>query len=674
MADELTTGIQKLAAELSRSNLEARLAEAERIKVAKEQLEATEQSMKERGLEAKDSQAYRDEELRIKKAELALRKQGVTSKAAREEIAKEEQALQTNRFEKFFGEGSYFGKTLGAFGDKLSNLGTGAKGALGTLAFAAGLGALAKFLESDLFEKLKDEVIPKIANALQTFYDGMKEFADEFSTFLEDPTFANFKEMFTGDSSKFLLALAGIAALLNPLKSLKLLRLGVTGLIAGFASLGRGLNRLSSKVGGNQVDKQGRQLVKGKDGKFRVAAGQGKASGQIVSQKNVIPKGKFLKGLGKGILAGGKFIPGIGLGITAAVAVYDGLTAGVEEYKETGDLSSSFKAGLAGALSGLTFGLVSQETFEAGLDNITSGLTTAWNATTSAYKSIETGLVAFYNDPEGTYLKAKESITKSVSETATKLKGKFEELTGIELPSFEDIKTKVSTMKTSFEEITGIEIPSFEDIKTKFSDLGTKIKEIEMPSTEELKTKFSDLGTKIKNMEVPSFAEVGGALAKFKKDTEELTGIKLPDFSEVKSLIEEKLSFKFADLKLPEFPDLGALITDAIRAVLRPIADLDFSISAFGKSIGFSARRVLPQGFLDFVDQTGAYTPVVTSSPARAAEDYGPVNTFGERGRGDAPIVVQQTNNNTRQGDQVSVNQQISENDPFVSAATAAVP
>ena len=59
--------------------------------------------MKERGLEAKDSQAYRDEELRIKKAELALRKQGATSRAAREEIAKEEQALQNSRFEKFFG-------------------------------------------------------------------------------------------------------------------------------------------------------------------------------------------------------------------------------------------------------------------------------------------------------------------------------------------------------------------------------------------------------------------------------------------------------------------------------------------------------------------------------------------------------------------------------------------
>ena len=99
-----------------------------------------------------------------------------------------------------------------------------------------------------------------IAGALQTFYNGMKEFADEFMAFVENPTLTNFKELFTGDSSKFLLGLAGIAALLNPLKALKLLRLGVTGLVAGFGALGRGLNRMSGPT-----DKQGRKLVKGKD-------------------------------------------------------------------------------------------------------------------------------------------------------------------------------------------------------------------------------------------------------------------------------------------------------------------------------------------------------------------------------------------------------------------------
>ena len=677
MADELTTGIQKLAAELGRSNLEARLAEAERIKVAKEQLEATEKSMKEAGLEAKDSQAYRDEELRIKKSELALRKQGATSKAAREEIAKEESALQNNRFQKFFGENSYFGKTLGGLGDKLSSLGAGAKGALGTLALAGALGALAKFLQSETWQKLKEKVIPMIAGALQTFYNGMKEFADEFMAFVENPTLTNFKELFTGDSSKFLLGLAGIAALLNPLKALKLLRLGVTGLVAGFGALGRGLNRMSGST-----DKQGRKLVKGKDGKMRIAAGQ-KGAGRLVAAKNIT----------KGALRASRFLPGIGLAVTAAMGIFDGMAAGIEEYKKSGKLSTAVEAGIAGAASGLTFGLVSQETFQKGIDGIKTGLNAAWNATTSAYDSIKTGLIAFYDDPKGTFLAAKAAITKSVSETATKLKGKFEELTGIELPTFADIKTKMSAMKTSFEDITGLTIPSFSELQTKFNnlktkvseiklptfselqtkftELSTKVKEIKLPTFADLKTKFTELGTKIKAMEVPSFKDVGGALANFKKDAEDLTGIKLPDFSEVKKLIEEKLSFKFEDLKLPEFPDIGALITDAIRAVLRPIANLKFNVG-FGRfSKEFSARSVLPQGFLDFVDQTGDYTPVAPSPPSRPASDFGPTNSFGERGRGEAPIVISQSSVNTRQGDNVSMAAGIMPSEPGLREATS---
>ena len=677
MADELTTGIQKLAAELGRSNLEARLAEAERIKVAKEQLEATEKSMKEAGLEAKDSQAYRDEELRIKKSELALRKQGATSKAAREEIAKEESALQNNRFQKFFGENSYFGKTLGGLGDKLSSLGAGAKGALGTLALAGALGALAKFLQSETWQKLKEKVIPMIAGALQTFYNGMKEFADEFMAFVENPTLTNFKELFTGDSSKFLLGLAGIAALLNPLKALKLLRLGVTGLVAGFGALGRGLNRMSGPT-----DKQGRKLVKGKDGKMRIAAGQ-KGAGRLVAAKNIT----------KGALRASRFLPGIGLAVTAAMGIFDGMAAGIEEYKKSGKLSTAVEAGIAGAASGLTFGLVSQETFQKGIDGIKTGLNAAWNATTSAYDSIKTGLVAFYDDPKGTFLAAKAAITKSVSETATKLKGKFEEITGIELPTFADIKTKMSAMKTSFEDITGlkvptfselqtkfdnlktkvseIKLPTFSELQTKFTELSTKVKEIKLPTFADLKTKFTELGTKIKAMEVPSFKDVGGALANFKKDAEDLTGIKLPDFSEVKKLIEEKLSFKFEDLKLPEFPDIGALITDAIRAVLRPIANLKFNVG-FGRfSKEFSARSVLPQGFLDFVDQTGDYTPVAPSSPSRPASDFGPTNSFGERGRGEAPIVISQSSVNTRQGDNVSMAAGIMPSEPGLREATS---
>jgi len=644
MADEQTIGIKALVAELKSGNAERRVEEAAKLQRDKLQLEKMEEQLKETGIEAKDSQKYRDEELRIKKAELALRKQGATSKAAREEIAKEESELQSNRFEKFFGENSFVGKSLGGLGDKLGNLVPGGvKGILGTLGTVAALGALVTFLQSETWKNLKEKIIPKLTEALETFKNGFNEFKTDFTTFLEDPSFANFKEIFTGESGGFLKNLAIITALLNPLKSLKLLRLGVLGLIGGVKLFSRGLNKVSSKIGGGPVNAKGQRLVKNKAGKLVVGPGQ-KGAGKFAK---AIPKTAFLKGLGKGLLAGSKFIPGVGLAITAAVGIYDGMTAGIKEYKESGDLGKSVEAGLAGAASGLTFGLVSQETFQKGIDGIKVGLNAAWDATTSAYDSIKTGLIAFYDDPKGTFLAAKAAITKSVSETATKLKGKFEEITGIELPTFTDIKTKMSEMKTSFEDITGLKIPSFTELQTKFNDLKTKVSEIKLPTFTELqtkftelstkvseiklptfadlKTKFTELGTKIGAMEVPSFKDVGTALSKFKTDTEELTGIKLPSFAGIRELIEEKFSFKMSDLKLPDIPDLGAIINEAFIAVLRKILlpIVNFSPSIFGYGSGTQPVRFAMGKFeagknlLNFVDETGSFAP---QPPSRSAE------------------------------------------------------
>jgi len=589
MADEQTIGIKALVAELKSGNAERRVEEAAKLQRDKLQLEKMEEQLKETGIEAKDSQKYRDEELRIKKAELALRKQGATSKAAREEIAKEESELQSNRFEKFFGENSFVGKSLGGLGDKLGNLVPGGvKGILGTLGTVAALGALVTFLQSETWKNLKDKIIPKLAEGLESFKNIFGEFVTDITTFFEDPSFSNFTEIFTGDSSKFILGLAAITALLNPLKSLKLLRLGVTGLIGGVKMFSRGLNKVSSKIGGGPVNSKGQRLVKNKAGKLVVGPGQ-KGAGKFAK---AIPKTAFLKGLGKGLLAGSKFIPGVGLAITAAVGIYDGMTAGIKEYKKSGDLGKSVEAGLAGAASGLTFGLVSQETFQKGIDGIQAGLNAAWKSTTDAYESVKTGLVAFYNNPKGTFLAAKAAITKSVSETANKLKGKFEEITGIELPTFADIKTKMSEMKTSFESVTGLELPTFAD----------------------LKTKFTELGTKITDMKVPSFADVGTALAKFRTDSEELTGIKLPSFTGIKAMLEDKFSFNLPDINLPEFPDIGEIIVDIFRKFAKSLASIGFNIPLYGR-VEFS--DLLPQKFLDFADQTGSFAP---TPPSRSAE------------------------------------------------------
>ena len=95
-------------------------------------------------------------------------------RALKEEQARDARSAMSETFSKFLGSGSFVGKALGGLGDKIKGLGTGAKGALGTLALAAGLGALSKFLESDLFEKLRDEIIPRLATALEKVGNALK--------------------------------------------------------------------------------------------------------------------------------------------------------------------------------------------------------------------------------------------------------------------------------------------------------------------------------------------------------------------------------------------------------------------------------------------------------------------------------------------------------------------
>lgn len=80
--------------------------------------------------------------------------------------------------------------------------------------------------------------------------------------------------------------------------------------------------------------------------------------------------GALLKGGLRGAATAAKFIPGVGLAVTAAMGIFDGMTAGIEEFKKSGSIGKSVKEGMAGAVSGLTFGLVDQKTISDGMTAI----------------------------------------------------------------------------------------------------------------------------------------------------------------------------------------------------------------------------------------------------------------------------------------------------------------
>ena len=126
-----------------------------------------------------------------------------------------------------------------------------------------------------------------------------------------------------------------------------------------------------------------------------VAGGAGRAGGAIASAGKGVVEGAKKAGsaiaksgasmgskaagvIGKGArlaLGAARFAGPVGLGITAAMGIFDGVSAGVEEFKKSGKFGSAVQEGLAGAASGLTFGLVSQETISGGLSKIGSFFT-----------------------------------------------------------------------------------------------------------------------------------------------------------------------------------------------------------------------------------------------------------------------------------------------------------
>ena len=311
--------------------------------------------------------------------------------------------------------------------------------------------------------------------------------------------------------------------------------------------------------------------------------------------------GTVAKVAGKGLLRGAagaaKFIPGIGLAVTAAMGIFDGMSAGIEEYKKSGKLGAAVKEGIAGAASGLTFGLVSQESISAGMDKIGTFFSDGWTSFTDGVGKVAGGIAAFAKDPAGTMSAVGESIStkftetvSSIKEGATALNTKFTELTGIDIgagftATVGLIKDSATALGNKFTELTGIEIPTdFASLKTSIvagaSLLGTKFTELTGIDIGEtftglkdkvlgvatgLNTKFAEvtginigetlsgvkesvlgLGTKISEGFTGLFGEEGFSVAGIKTAISgigsaisgkftELTGVNLPTFEDVKS-------------------------------------------------------------------------------------------------------------------------------------------
>ena len=339
-------------------------------------------------------------------------------------------------------------------------------------AFGLFLIGVLKFLQSDLFKTLLDKV--------QDFLGYFDNFGAKLNAFLQDPSFSSLVDLFMA-SGPIALAITALIALFNPFGTLKVLTTLATSFVGLFLKDGlvtKGVRGIKNKLGKkglfSTLSNGVTSMIDGFKNLGTRASGLGTKIGNVLKQgasagaRGASAGGKLLasgaKGFAKTALGALRFAGPAGLIATAALTVGSGVMAGIDAYKKTGEVGTAIKEGFAGALSSLTLGFVSQESISEGMTKIGDSVSSAYNKAkdglVSGFNSVKDGITKVINDPEGAF--------NAVS-------GKLSELTGLDLPNFDESKKAIADMadrlKTGFEDFTGIKLPtSLDEAKTRLTE------------------------------------------------------------------------------------------------------------------------------------------------------------------------------------------------------------
>ena len=275
---------------------------------------------------------------------------------------------------------------------KLKGLGGGLIKFLKATALAGLMVAALAFLQSQTWKDMKTYIVDTLVPELVHFWKTtLKPFVMGIIGFIKDPTWENFKKMFDVENpTGLVLRLAGITALLAPGLLFSGLGLGVAAFTGAWKLAGKFLGDKGDDLKGTKGGPPGTQ----KPGKLRQIATKAsasinkgltrvwggtvtlaqkagtaaaniatRASGAISGALNSIwstGKGAVAKGgamaaraggsalsAGKGLLRlmGGaaRFAGPLGLAVTAGIGIIGGVTAGIEEYKKSGDFTKAIK-------------------------------------------------------------------------------------------------------------------------------------------------------------------------------------------------------------------------------------------------------------------------------------------------------------------------------------------
>ena len=434
-SQEIKKGFSNFLEKFSADNAEKRASDKIALDKQREELTQLKATIEAQGGVAEKNAEYNKADLDIKNKEFNLQKRSATNKGAQEEIQKEQDAANKK-------QGTILQKISGGIGGILGNMkekalaaGKGLMSILKGTLFAGLFLAVAAFLQSPLFAQMVDYLTNTIIPALMNFYENtLKPFGMGIINFIKNPTFDNFKKIFDVDNPLGLVAgLAGIVLLFKPSLLFSALKLGVKAFKAALL------------FAGSQLTDTSKDIKKSKGGR------RGGKKGLLSKVANLIPKniGSKAANIGKGLLKGAKFLPGVGLAVTGIMGIFDGVTAGFEEYNKGGSAGDVAREAAAGVVSGLTFGLVSQETISGAFTTIGDKFKTGFDkmkedtlAGVDKLKDLGVSAKEKLKDVAGGLKEKFDNVTEKVSGFFGDIKGKFTALTD-KLPSIKDVGSKI---------------------------------------------------------------------------------------------------------------------------------------------------------------------------------------------------------------------------------------
>ena len=450
--------------------------------------------------------------------------------------------------------------------------------------FGGALLSILAFMDSEDWEKIKktaENILIKVKEfALSPFWTNMKNLLTDFS-------WKNLSKLFEDNfvAATTLATIIGGYAIFKLFTPFRAIGIGITKLIGAFAKdapFRKGLDKQTNRLKNTRVF---RGLGRGIGGLLSGIGSIGSQLTDMVTGTEIDDKGKVRDKKSKtfapkasrgalGITKGlAKLVPGLGLAVTGIFGVIDGVTAGMEEAKKEGATKTSIlREGIAGTLSGLTFGFVGQ-------DQISDGLTSLGGKIKSAFTPSEE-----FKERMGKVFN-RENIITNMKSLNTKIKETF-------------------TPSDEFKERIG-KIFDRENVVSSLKSIGNKAKE-SFGLSEEFIGKIAGVKDTFTTGLTSTFKGVGNFFNdKFKFDSKEETiasainAVTLPanvvkdSILGAGAFLATRLGFDDAseDIQNLNQKSIGQLVTDSFNGIFGFFKDLlDFDFKNLVRKIPFGDK------------------------------------------------------------------------------------